>query len=513
MTLKLIVSFLLGSLLVLAFEPFNFWLVACIIPISTYFLIKKINAKDSFFIGWVFGLGLWVFGIFWIQNSIHNYGGADEITSILITLLLAIFLSLFFAFTFFLFSLLKKNNSFDLIFLFPSVWVLGEWLREFFFSGFPWLYLGYTTLDNFFFSGFIPLIGIFGVSFFMLFIPANIILLITSIRNNYFNNLIIFSLLSVILFFGSSFFLYKKDWTEEYREVDVVVVQPNISIQEKWSTQGEKESLKLFESILLKESNQVIKEEGKVKFIFFPEAFLPGIFSDYEKTLNPLLALTEKVNLGVIVGTLTNKEGKSKEINNSLISFGALEGQFDKQRLVPFGEYVPLPFFNYFFDFFDFNRPSIQASQNNSLIKSSEINISSAICYEIAYQDTFLKHAKKSNLLFNASNDNWFGDSIGPHQHLQIARFRASEQGKPLIRSTSTGISAIINRYGEVIESTAIDVEALRTRNHKIINKTIISRKGQTPFSVIGKTPILLLMSFIIICFLSYKLFFKNEKN
>ena len=513
MTLKLIVSFLLGSLLVLAFEPFNFWLLACIIPISAYFLIKRTKAIDSLLIGWAFGLGLWIFGIFWIENSIHNYGGADEITSILITLILAIFLSLFFASTFFLFSLIKKNNSFDLIFLFPSLWILGEWLREFLFSGFPWLYLGYTSIDNFFFSGFIPLIGVFGIGFFMMFIPANIILLISSIKNNYSNKVIIFSFLSVILFFGSSFFFFNKDWTEEYKKVSVVVVQPNISIEEKWSAQGEKESLELLQSVILKETNRVSKEKNNIKIIFFPEAFLPGIFSGYKKVLSPLLALTEKFNVGVIVGTLTNKEKNPKEINNSLISFGVLEGQFDKQKLVPFGEYVPLPFFNYLFDFFNFNRPSIQASQNNNLIKSSEINISSAICYEIAYQDIFLKHAEKSNLLFNASNDNWFGDSIGPYQHLQISRFRAAEQRKPLIRSTSTGISAVINRFGKVIESASIDDEILKNYNPEIINESIVSRKGQTPFSIIGKTPMLIFITFIIFCSLSCKLFFKNEKN
>lgn len=347
----------------------------------------------------------------------------------------------------------------------------------------------------------------------MMFIPANIILLISSIKNNYSNNVIIFSFLSVILFFGSSFFFFNKDWTEEYKKVSVVVVQPNISIQEKWSAQGEKESLELLESVILKETNRVSKEKNNIKIIFFPEAFLPGIFSGYKKVLSPLLALTEKFNVGVIVGTLTNKEKNPKKINNSLISFGVLEGQFDKQKLVPFGEYVPLPFFNYLFDFFSFNRPSIQASQNNNLIESSEINISSAICYEIAYQDIFLKHAKKSNLLFNASNDNWFGDSIGPYQHLQISRFRAAEQRKPLIRSTSTGISAVINRFGKVIESASIDDEILKNYNPEIINESIVSRKGQTPFSIIGKTPVLIFITFIIFCFLTCKLFFKNEKN
>ena len=117
MILKLILSFLLGSSLVLAFEPFNFWFLSFFSPIFVFYLIVKSNLKQSFLIGWFFGFGLWVNGIFWIENSIHDYGGANIISSYLLTLILALFLALFFALIFSIFTLIKQNNSFDLIFL------------------------------------------------------------------------------------------------------------------------------------------------------------------------------------------------------------------------------------------------------------------------------------------------------------------------------------------------------------------------------------------------------------
>ena len=138
--------------------------------------------------------------------------------------------------------------------------------------------------------------------------------------------------------------------------------------------------------------------------------------------------------LGMVIGALS--ENKSEEINNSLIGIGNISGIYDKKHLVPFGEYVPISgLFNVFFDFFNFNRPQIFSGKNNDLIGNNLIKISSAICYEIAYQNVFLSNSKKSNILFNASNDNWFGTGLGPHQHLQIARFRAAEHQKYLVRS------------------------------------------------------------------------------
>ena len=400
---SLIVSLVLGASLVLIFEPFNYWFLSFFIPLSFYLLIKDKNVIESFVLGWFLGFGLWVFGIFWIENSIYFYGGASKITSYFLVICLSAFLATISGIFFSLFAYCKTKTEFDILLLFPSIWVGTEWLREFLFSGFPWFYLGYTTLDNFFISGFIPIFGVFGMSFILIFIPA-----------------LIFTILSVV---------------------------------------------------------------------FWPEVFLPGLSSRYKKVIDEMEKYALDYNIASIFGTLTETTFEENGITNSLLSLGKLNGRFDKQKLVPFGEYIPFTIFDSLFNFFNFNRPNIISSNNNILIQSDSLNISSAICYEIAYQDIFLKHGEQSNILFNASNDNWFGNTIGPHQHLQIARYRAAENRKPLIRSTSTGMSALVDKFGKIIESIDLDNEKKILLNSKEIESIIFSRSGHTPFVKIGKWP------------------------
>ena len=494
---SLIGSLGLGASIVLIFEPFNYWFLSFFIPLSFYLLIKDQNIIQSFVLGWFLGFGLWVFGIFWIENSIYFYGGASKITSFFLVICLSAFLATINGLFFSLFAYFKTKTEFDILLLFPSIWVGTEWLREFLFSGFPWFYLGYATLDNFFVSGFIPIFGVFGMSFILIFIPALIFTLFKSlIRKNEYKKKLAYSAFLVLIFFSSSMF-YQTEWTKEKEEINVVVIQPNISIEEKWNYQGEIESINLFKSKMKEHS---LKSENKeiLSIVFWPEVFLPGLSSRYKKVIDEMEKYVVDYNIASIFGTLTETAYEEKGITNSLLSLGKLNGKFDKQKLVPFGEYIPFTIFDSLFNFFNFNRPNIVSSNNNVLIQSDSLNISSAICYEIAFQDIFLKHGRQSNILFNASNDNWFGNTIGPHQHLQIARYRAAENRKPLIRSTSTGISALVDKFGNIIESIDLDNEKNILLNSKEIESIVFSRSGHTPFVKIGKWPSIFFILFIM---------------
>ena len=238
---------------------------------------------------------------------------------------------------------------------------------------------------------------------------------------------------------------------------------------------------------------------------------MPGLSFKYTKVIDELENYISESNFASIFGILS-KSDNGEGVTNSLMSLGKLNGKFDKQKLVPFGEYVPFTIFDSFFSFFNFNRPNVVSSDNNVLINSNDLNISSAICYEIAYQDIFLKHGKQSNLLFNASNDNWFGDTIGPYQHLQIARYRAAENRKPLIRSTSTGVSALINKFGSVVKSIDIDNLEQKVSNSQQIESKIFTRSGHTPFITFGKWPSILFILILIFGSFFNKML-RNEKD
>ena len=502
-------SLILGASLVLVFEPFNFWFLTFFIPLAFYFLIREKDIKNSFYLSWFFGFGLWLFGVLWIENSIYYYGGASKFLSYFLVICLSAFLALLNSLFFVIFAYCKTKTNFDILFLFPAVWVGSEWLREFTFSGFPWFYLGYTSLDNFIFSGFIPIFGVFGMSFILIFFPALTFLMFKSFIFADQKKMALVYLTIFSLFLFASFSFYKVEWTSEKDEVNIVIIQPNISIEEKWSIEGEKESVDLFKS-KNKEYSSKSKDKDILSVVFWPEVFLPGLKSKYTEVINELEFYASKSNFASVFGVLS-KNNDAEGVNNSLMSLGKLNGKFDKQNLVPFGEYVPFPIFNSFFSFFNFNRPNIVPSDNNVLIKSKNLNISSAICYEIAYQDIFLKHGEQSNLLFNASNDNWFGNTIGPYQHLQIARYRAAENRKPLVRSTSTGVSALIDKFGNVVKKVDLDNSDQSVKNSQLIEANIFSRSGHTPFITFGKWPSIIFILIVIFCSFFNRIL-KNEK-
>ncbi len=203
---KLFAGFSLGSLIVLAFQPFNYWFLTFLIPGLLHQLIKSESIKNTFFISYFFGFGLWAFGIFWIENSITVFGGASPILGSFLTLLLAAFLSLFQAVSFTVFKIVSnQRKNYDFFLLFPASWVLSEWLREFLFTGFPWLYVGYTAVDNNLIQGYIPILGIFGMGFFIVFISQIFISFFVSLRGlNQRKSLYLSSVILIIIFIGCS---------------------------------------------------------------------------------------------------------------------------------------------------------------------------------------------------------------------------------------------------------------------------------------------------------------------
>ena len=502
---KFLTAFFLGSLIVLAFQPFNYWFLTFLIPGLLYQLIKSEGIKNTFFISYFFGFGLWAFGIFWIENSITVYGGASPILGSFLTLLLAAFLSLFQAISFTIFKLItSQRKTYEVFLLFPATWVLSEWLREFLFTGFPWLYLGYTAVDNSLLQGYIPILGIFGIGFLMVLISQAFSYLLGSLRDlTQRKSLYLSSFVLIIIFIGNQP-LENINWTESTGKISATVVQPNIDIKEKWTQKGLQ---KIEGEIEKKISQNSLQNLTQISVIFWPEVTLPSLIQKDKVNEFRNNILNQNNILGMVIGALSTNE--SEEINNSLIGIGNISGIYDKKHLVPFGEYVPFSgLFNVFFDFFNFNRPQIFSGKNNGLIGNNLIKISSAICYEIAYQNVFLSNSKKSNILFNASNDNWFGTGLGPHQHLQIARFRAAEHQKYLIRSTSTGISALINDRGQIIKK----IETSTIKNDlESFQEDVILKSGQTPHANFGKNPFLFIL--VIIFFISAILKFKQDEK
>ena len=194
-------------------------------------------------------------------------------------------------------------------------------------------------------------------------------------------------------------------------------------------------------------------------------------------------------------------------MHNSITSIGSGEGLYHKQKLVPFGEYVPLQdILRGLIAFFDLPMSDFRkGAEDQALLKSQGYHVAPFICYEVVYPDFVAKQAKSADYLITISNDSWFGNSLGPLQHLEMAQMRAAENSRYMIRATNNGISAIINEKGRILAKTEQFVETVLESNFQV-------RSGRTPFSYTGSYP-LFLLCFIYILWRLFKSFKQRSPN
>jgi len=190
--------------------------------------------------------------------------------------------------------------------------------------------------------------------------------------------------------------------------------------------------------------------------------------------------------------------------HNSIMATGNGEGMYHKQKLVPFGEYVPLAgLLRGLISFFDLPMSNFTPGPDyQKPLKANGINVMPYICYEVAYPDFVAFNARNAGLLVTISNDGWFGDSIGPQQHLQMARMRALETGRYMLRGTNNGVTAIINEKGEI-------TERIPQFERDVLTGEAYTAKGQTPYMQTGSWPVLTL-AVILVVFVRERVIPKN---
>ena len=481
-----LLSLLAGSIYPLGFAPFNIWPLSLISVILFLHFLEKSIKENLFLIGLFYGVGLCSVGMSWMYVSIHYFGNVDIYVSAIITILFILALALYFSLIGLIYKFLKTSTTVDVLFLFPFSWVFVEIIRSYLFTGFPWLIAG-TSLGTSFLDGWTPILGVYGSSLFFVLVASFFYLLIVKYLNK--ENIIYLTSFFILLIL-SSLLLKQLTWTHKIGEILISVYQPNLELEEKWSFRGIEKTKDLIEDSIVNAKNS--------EFIFFPETALIQSeidLSDWLKDLEEKLKLKDIAQITGIVGEISNHK-----VTNRVQGFGKAKGYYDKRHLVPFGEYVPLV--DYFGKVLNLlglerlNNITTVPGENYNNIKVGEIRISPAICYEIAFNDLVRKASSNSNLLLTISNDTWFGRSIGPEQHLEIAQIRALEHQMSLIRSTNSGISAIINKKGEIIDRI----------NHfqdYSLKENVDLYRGETPFKKFGNKPVYFIL-FMILTFLIF---------
>jgi len=478
-------SFLLalfsGALLPLALAPFSWWPTAVFSICALCFLCRGQGMRGVFALSLVFGFGLYGVGASWIYVSIHDYGHASVALASLLTGLFAFGMAFVFALPLSLFGLFRNAPPPTILFAFPALWVLGEWFRGWFLTGFPWLNVGYGLIDTWL-VGWAPLFGALALSGIAAF-GGTLLSLIGESKQH--KSMISSGLIILVLLCAGGAYLKIKPWTfPTGKRLDVALVQADLPLLEKWNDDELKQILLNF-----KQSNESLLDQD---LIIWPESALPTLQSNISGFLGDIDSNLKKHHVGLLTGIPTNTD--ANHYYNSVIGLGRASGTYQKRRLVPFGEYVPLErWLRGAIGFFDLPMSAFSSgAAQQRPIRLGTVQIATAICYEIAYADLLARDARDANILLTISNDTWFGKSIGPHQHLQIARMRAVENAKPLLRVTNDGITAIISPRGKVLEE-------LPRFQSGILKTKVAPYNGASPFSQFGSLPIVGLSFAILI--------------
>ncbi len=463
--LLLFLSVVAGALTTLAIPPFNFpWLSIVTLAAFAYILHQQHTKKQLLSHAFLFGLGFFGTGVSWVFVSIHEFGAAPVPLAVLMTSAFVATIAIAFALPFILLNFFKASE-WRLLLGFPVVWVLSEWLRGWIFTGFPWLYVGYSQLST-------PLVGwapIGGVLFISLLTAFTGSMIANACLKSSQLNPKLLSALVVIIFWSEGKALTDVDWTDPAgEEISVGLIQPNISQSLKWSPEYRQPTLDILSSL----SDDLWDND----LVVWPEAAIPDVYSGSQDFLDTMHQKASDTNTALITGILYDDQQK---YFNSLLGLGEASGLYFKQRLVPFGEYVPLEsMLRGLIDFFDLPASIISIGpENQPAIQMNQYHIASAICYEIVYPSLIAELAKDSHFIITVSNDAWFGESIGPLQHFHMARMRAIETGRYVIRSTNNGVSAIIAPNGEV---TAQSDQFIKTS----LEGTVTPMQGNTPYLI-----------------------------
>ena len=468
-----------GAALPLAFAPFGYWPLA---PLCAGFLGYLLNGRrpgSALAIAWWFGAGLYGVGTSWIYVSIHIYGAASPPLAALLTALFCAGMALLFALPFAFAGFLDPGRARTALFGFPALWVLGEWLRSWVLTGFPWLYLGYTAIDTPL-AGLAPVTGVLGLSFAMVFGGAILTALATRAR---WTSIALGAALLAALWNGG-WWLQQRSWTRPAGDpLDVALVQPAQGLAMKWSSDQLPAILTNFAA-----TNRRL---GDTDLIIWPETAIPRFRHQVEAFLDREQRWALGAGVGLLLG-IPLAEPLDGHYYNGLIGLGAAQGSYRKRRLVPFGEYVPLEsVLRGTIAFFDLPMSDFSRAPEQQLLKLGQLRLAAAICYEIVYPDLVAATAADAQLLVTVSNDTWFGASIGPHQHLQMARLRALETGKPLLRATNDGITAVVDSRGRVAAE-------LPQFQPGILRTSVTPRTGTTPFSRYRSIPVVLLCAVLL---------------
>ncbi len=474
----LLISLCLGAMMPLGFAPWHHaWLVIVLLACQLS-LLDSLSSKQTYAAWLLFGLGFFGVGLLWTSHSIHVFGGMPEPFAMSLALLLALYCSCLLVLPLLIFKRLKRDSRLYYVTVFPSLWLIGEALRSTVFTGFPWLLIGYAHSQSFL-KGWFAI----GSTYLVTWISLSISGLLYWVCKKQVSRLHRLQLgLTITLIGGLSVLLTQIHWTHPTeKQLAVTLVQGNTDVDIKWQ---QDHAMEIFEHYWqLTESHLQTN-----RLIIWPETALT-IPTPFSNALLSSLEEKAQTNQATLLIGVPHFYTSEQKFSNRLQMLGVHQGLYEKSHLLPFGDYIPLEkYLEPILNWLKLPMSDFQAGQPLiAPLPMGDWKFAPSICYEIAFANPMKHISELSDFIVTVSNDGWFGKTIGPWQHFQIAAVRALENGRPVLRATNTGVTGIINADGQILAS-------LPQFEAATLSYTLSGYQGRTPWQHFGYWPVLLLM-------------------
>ena len=497
-----IILYISGAIATLAIPPFSILPLIFALGLGIYLINFMPSLLKTFISGWFLGFGWFSLGLYWIGSA---FVVADTYTIFLMPIaivLLPSLLAVFWGLACVCAKLINNNKKFSIIYIIVCLSIF-EYLRAIMFTGFPWLMPSMIFSSNEYSIQIFSFIGSFSTNLVVLTISILPLILLSGFKRKYTLSFLLIIPIS-ILFFSGILRFNNKDLLKKSNNI-LTIVQPNIKQKNKWDLRKRNQHLEKLVKLSVSNKDNFIYKKN---IIIWPETSFAGSIPGEIKLLSDISKRILKNPKSIlIVGLLRTEENN---LFNSLVflnSEGKVIYKYDKIKLVPFGEYIPfrenLKIINNFLPPMDFSRGNLNPSPYIDGIG----NIITLICYEILFTDNLINRiSKNTNLLVNITNDAWFGNTIGPHQHVSLAKIKAVEFGLPLVRVANTGISVFVSPYGEIISKIPLNKESTKTIN-------LIPRLKNTLYRTYGEFTFILSILILIIINSIYNFNYKEDTS
>lgn len=471
-----------GALTPLAFAPFHLFPLAILAPAVLFITWYRASAHRAAWRGFLYGVGLFGVGVSWVYVSLYTFGNMPAPLAGLAVLLFVAGLAIFPAAAGWLQAQLAPlGSAWRFALGAPAVWVLLEWTRGWFLTGFPWLNLGYSQTDTPL-AGFAAYVGVYGMSLAAA-VTAGLLAAAWLDRRR---ALFLYVPIAVALWLLGAAAGHVAWVAPTGAPLRVALIQANIPLSIKWQSDRRQGIIDRYV--------RLSEQAHAADLVVWPEAAVPGYFEKIAPSLTPRLQrIANEGRPDFLIGAI-EQDARGRAYYNSVFAVGAHTGSYRKRHLVPFGEFLPWPgLFGWLIEHLQIPMSNFSVGgADQALLVAAGQPVGVSVCYEDAFGEELIRALPTATLFVNVSEDAWFGNSLAPHQRLQMARVRALEAGRPMLRAANTGPSAIIDHRGAVLATSPQFVS-------DVLVGSVQPMRGDTPYARAGNTPIVLFASIMLL--------------